>query len=58
LLPALGSDGVALVQLLAAIERHYIEEAMRQASGNKNRAAILLGLNRTTLVEKLKRLGL
>jgi sigma-54 specific flagellar transcriptional regulator A len=32
-----------------------ITEALERTGGNKNRAAELLGLNRTTLVEKLRR---
>jgi sigma-54 specific flagellar transcriptional regulator A len=32
-----------------------IAEALVRTGGNKNRAAELLGLNRTTLVEKLRR---
>jgi DNA-binding NtrC family response regulator len=32
-----------------------IAEALERTGGNKNRAAELLGLNRTTLVEKLRR---
>jgi DNA-binding NtrC family response regulator len=32
-----------------------ISEALERTGGNKNRAAELLGLNRTTLVEKLRR---
>ncbi|MBK7972612.1 MAG: hypothetical protein IPK07_04805 [Deltaproteobacteria bacterium] len=34
-----------------------IAEALRCTGGNKNRAAQILGINRTTLVEKLKRVG-
>ena len=32
-----------------------IAEALERTGGNKNRAAELLGLNRTILVEKLRR---
>jgi len=34
---------------------HLIEQALEQTQWNKNRAAGLLGLNRTTLIEKIKK---
>jgi DNA-binding protein Fis len=43
-------------ELARDLERIVLEEALGRTSGNRNRAAALLGLNRTTLVEKLKRL--
>ncbi len=39
-------------------ENELILQALQRTDGNKNQAASLLGLNRTTLVEKLKRKGL
>ncbi|MCS7083613.1 MAG: sigma 54-interacting transcriptional regulator [Aquificaceae bacterium] len=39
-------------------ERIKIEQALRQAGGNKAKAAQLLGMHRTTLWRKLKELGL
>jgi two-component system, NtrC family, response regulator AtoC len=51
----LSDDGLDLQQTLRRIEAHYIQQALEHTSGNKNQAALLLGLNRTTLVEKLKR---
>ncbi|HJZ89011.1 MAG TPA: sigma-54 dependent transcriptional regulator [Polyangia bacterium] len=54
---AVPSEGLDLPGTLAHIERRLIQDALRKAGGNKNRAAALLGLNRTTLVEKLKRLA-
>ena len=35
-----------------------ILQALAQTHWNKNRAAALLGLNRTTLLEKIKKKGL
>lgn len=40
---------------LAETERRAIESALRQTGGNKARAALLLGIARSTLNEKLKR---
>jgi two-component system, NtrC family, response regulator AtoC len=54
-IPALAEEGVDMPKTLASIERQMIEEALRKTGGNKNKAAALLGINRTTLVEKLKR---
>jgi DNA-binding NtrC family response regulator len=35
-----------------------LRQALERTRGNKNRAAALLKLNRTTLVEKLKKRGM
>jgi two-component system response regulator HydG len=51
-LPAMGVD---LRELLTQLEERFIAEALARTGGNRNRAADLLGLNRTTLVEKLRR---
>lgn len=51
----LTDDGIDLQLTLRKIEALYIQQALEQTAGNKNQAANLLGLNRTTLVEKLKR---
>lgn len=51
----LTDDGIDLQGTLRKIESLYIHQALEQTAGNKNQAANLLGLNRTTLVEKLKR---
>ncbi len=47
--------GVDLRLLLTQLEDRLIGQALERTNGNKNRAAELLGLNRTTLVEKLRR---
>ena len=44
-----------LKQLLDEIENRLIIEALEKSKGVKNRAAQLLGLKRTTLIEKLKK---
>ena len=46
---------------LAAAEREHILQALRQTNwvvGGEHGAAALLGLKRTTLVEKMRRLGI
>ena len=53
--PGLPEDGTDLRAMLEAVEDRMIGEALERTGGNKNRAAELLGLNRTTLVEKLRR---
>jgi DNA-binding NtrC family response regulator len=51
----LPSRGLDLRLLLSQLEDRLIGQAMARTGGNKNRAAELLGMNRTTLVEKLRR---
>lgn len=57
-IPHLTIDGINLNNSIAAIEREMIEQAMILGDGVKARAAKLLNINRTTLVEKIKRLGM
>jgi len=54
--PQLGQDGIDLPRLIGEVERHLIAQALARTAGNRGAAARLLGLKRTTLVEKLKRL--
>ena len=54
---SLPEEGLDLAAFIAHIERELIERSLERTGGNKGRAAKLLNLNRTTLVEKLKRLG-
>lgn len=53
-----GQQGINLVRELERFENRLIVEALRQAKGVTSKAAQLLQVNRTTLVEKLKRKGL
>jgi len=50
-------DGINLSREVEHYENQLIVEALRKANGVTTRAAQLLHLNRTTLVEKLKRKG-
>ncbi len=50
--------GIDLNRVLDDIETRLITQALEITGGNKTRAARLLGLNRTTLIEKLKKKGL
>lgn len=50
--------GINLKQHLQDMEQWFIEEALRREDGVVTRAAQLLGLQRTTLAEKMKKLGL
>jgi len=52
----LPDDGMNLDMFIANIERDLIHRSLERTGGNKGEAARLLGLKRTTLVEKLKRL--
>jgi DNA-binding NtrC family response regulator len=54
-IPMFPESGADLKTILDAVEEKMIGEALERTGGNKNRAAELLGLNRTTLVEKLRR---
>jgi two-component system response regulator PilR (NtrC family) len=53
----LPEEGLDLPGYLAAIERDLILRSLDRTGGNRNRAAELLRIKRTTLVEKLKRFG-
>jgi DNA-binding NtrC family response regulator len=51
----LGEDGINLKETLEDLENRLIIDALQRARGVKNKAAKLLGLNRTTLIEKMKK---
>ncbi len=52
----IGDDGVDFDALVTGFERHLLQRALERCDGNKRKAADLLRIKRTTLVEKLKRL--
>ena len=53
--PKLPDSGIDLRAAVEGFENGLIRQALDKTGWNKNRAAMLLGLNRTTLVEMLKR---
>lgn len=54
----LPEDGININLVIKTIEEDLIIQALEKTSWNKNQAAKLLELNRTTLVEKLRKKGL
>jgi DNA-binding NtrC family response regulator len=56
LVPTLPGNGLDLDRYLTGIEYELIRQSLSRTKGNKRQAAQLLGLKRTTLIEKLRRL--
>ena len=57
-LTILPQEGLDLRAHLLAIERRLVEQALERSNGTVAHAARLLNLRRTTLVEKLRKLGM
>jgi two-component system response regulator HydG len=55
--PAVPPEGIQLQAVLRELEDRLIREALERSGGNKNQAAQALGLKRTTLVEKLRKMS-
>lgn len=53
----IGPSGVDLPAVLRRVERDYIASALQQAHGNMSQAARLLGINRSTLYNRMETLG-
>jgi sigma-54 specific flagellar transcriptional regulator A len=53
--PAFDGSVIDLPTILRRMEQSFIDAALSHTCGNKKAAADLLGLQRTTLVEKLRR---
>ena len=53
-----GGDGFSLDEVLANYEQRMLYQALEHAGWVKTRAAELLKIKRTTLIEKMKRLGI
>jgi len=56
-LAVMEAHGLNLKDFLDVMENRLIDEALGKAEGVKNQAAELLGIKRTTLIEKLKKRG-
>jgi DNA-binding NtrC family response regulator len=56
--PRVPPEGLSFNNVVDQVETDMILQALEQTHWNKNRAATLLGLNRTTLLEKIKKKGL
>jgi DNA-binding NtrC family response regulator len=56
--PRIPEQGIDFREVVDRYEGELIRQALAQTGGNKNRAAQLLGLNRTTLLEKIKKKAL
>ena len=51
-------EGINFQNVVTDMERELILQSLRRTNGNKKLAAKLLNLKRTTLIEKIKRIGL
>jgi len=49
-------EGINFVSLVSDLERELILRSLERTGGNKRKAAQLLQLSRTTLIDKLQRL--
>ena len=54
----LSEHGVDLPTAVCRFERALIGTAMRRSNSNKSKAAMMLGIGRTTLIDKLRKLGM
>ena len=57
-MPAMPEDGLDFNIVVERFENNLILQALERTGGNKKAAARLLNLNRTTLLEKIKKKGL
>ena len=54
----LPEEGINFQSVVTGMERQLIMQSLKRTNGNKKLAAKLLSLKRTTLIEKIKRIGL
>lgn len=58
LTPEIPAEGIKLRDAVESFEANLIEQALARADGNKAKAARVLNVSRTTLIEKIKRMNL
>ncbi len=56
--PRRGPETIQLDSLLAEVEKELLERALRQAKGNKTKAARLLGVTRARVIRRLEYFGI
>ncbi|MEE3327261.1 MAG: sigma-54 dependent transcriptional regulator [Myxococcota bacterium] len=56
--PFIPDEGLSLSESVVKLETELIGQALERTGWNKNKAAQLLGMNRTTLLEKIRKRGL
>ncbi len=54
----LPEDGIDLHNVIGSLEKDLIVKALERTGGVRSKAAQLLGLNRTTLIEKIKKMNI
>jgi len=54
----IAGNGINLKETINAMERNLVLQALERTGGVRSKAAQLLGLNRTTLIEKIKKMGI
>ena len=57
-MPETPAEGINFAAAMSHVERELILTYLRRANGNKRQAARMLSLSRTTLIDKLHRLGM
>jgi DNA-binding NtrC family response regulator len=55
---AITPRGITEPQSLDAAERRHLADVLRHTGGNKRKAALLLGISRSTLLNKVRKYGL
>lgn len=56
--PRVSDEAIQLTDFLRDVEREVLQRALQRAKGNKAKAARLLGISRTRLLNRLAKLGL